>query len=64
MHIHKVTSHCYFAAGSIVMAVDKMTSRWLATGDVDGVVKVWDISSYCIEETGELCTTLPRKLRN
>jgi hypothetical protein len=51
----------FLAAGSIVMAVDKLTSHLLATGDVDGIIKVWNIRDYCIEETGEICRSLPRK---
>lgn len=54
----------FVTAGSIVMAVDKLTSQWLATGDVDGVIKVWNISDYCIEETGEICRSLPRKSKS
>jgi WD40 repeat protein len=41
------------------MAVDQ-TDHWLATGDVDGVVKVWDIMDYCITDTDQLVTYLPR----
>jgi len=41
------------AAGSIVMAVDE-AERWLATGDVNGVVKVWDISDYCVVDNSPI----------
>jgi hypothetical protein len=34
-------------AGAITMAIDEY-SRYLATGDGDGFVKVWNISEYCV----------------
>ena len=44
------------------MAVDKLTNKWLVTGDVDGLIKVWNISNYAVEPTGTVITTTPRKL--
>lgn len=34
------------------MAIDK-ENRYLATGDVDGLIKTWDISQYCMDEQDE-----------
>lgn len=34
-------------AGAITMATDK-DCRYLATGDGDGFVKVWNITEYCL----------------
>lgn len=49
-----------FTAGSILMATDKK-NRYMATGDVDGVIKVWDISEYCVQASDDVITTSPRK---
>lgn len=41
------------------MNVDE-TNSYLVTGDADGVIKVWDITEYCV--TGNvLCKDPPRK---
>lgn len=47
------------------MAVDECC-RYLATGDGDGFVKVWNISEYCfhIVEDESPVTKQPRKLFN
>ena len=53
----------FLAVGTIIIAVDQYR-RYLATGDADGLVKVWNISEYCteiIEETP--ATKKPRKER-
>jgi len=42
------------------MAVDE-SERWLATGDVDGIVKVWDISEYCVIDNNAIETCPPCK---
>ena len=42
------------------MAVDK-DSRFLATGDVDGMVKTWDISEHCLKAQDDIVNTMPRK---
>ena len=41
------------------MAIDE-DSNWLATGDVDGLVKVWDISLYCLYDSADIITDAPR----
>ncbi|XP_021372288.1 WD repeat-containing protein 49-like isoform X4 [Mizuhopecten yessoensis] len=33
--------------GSIIMATDKL-NQWLVTGDADGLIKVWEITEYCM----------------
>lgn len=52
----------YCTAGSILMATDKK-NRYMATGDVDGVIKVWDISEYCVQAADDVITTAPRKYK-
>lgn len=42
------------------MTVDE-TNSYLVTGDADGVIKVWDISEYCIASVTDNEST-PRKL--
>lgn len=42
------------------MTVDE-TNSYLVTGDADGIIKVWDISEYCIASVTENEST-PRKL--
>ena len=42
------------------MTVDE-TNTYLVTGDADGVIKVWDISEYCIASVIENDNP-PRKL--
>lgn len=44
------------------MATDKK-NRYMATGDVDGVIKVWDISEYCVQASDDVITTAPRKYK-
>ena len=44
------------------MAVDQLTNKWLVTGDVDGLVKVWNISDYVLEPSDHIVTTPPREL--
>ena len=53
---------CVGAVGSVIMAVDE-DSNWLVTADVDGLVKVWDISQYCLYDNSEdgVVTDPPRK---
>ncbi len=52
-------SFCY-AVGSIIMAVDRESYRWLVTADVDGLVKVWDVIDYCTEDSEEVYKEPPR----
>lgn len=33
--------------GSVMMERDE-SEKYLGTGDVNGLVKIWDISSYCL----------------
>lgn len=40
------------------MAVDK-AGKWLVTGDQDGLIKVWNIANYCVEDSADLIVTLP-----
>ncbi|CAG2253721.1 WD repeat-containing protein 49 [Mytilus edulis] len=46
-------------AGSIIMAIDAQ-NRYLATGDVDGSIKVWDIKEYCLHQQDEIVTAPPK----
>ena len=47
------------------MEIDE-SERYLATGDVNGVVKIWNISEYCIniEQKYVLVTSERKKLVN
>ncbi|XP_078586384.1 cilia- and flagella-associated protein 337-like [Branchiostoma floridae x Branchiostoma japonicum] len=51
--------------GSIIMATDDL-NRYLATGDVDGNAKVWNIEEYCLRHNpdGPVCTDPPPLLCN
>ncbi|XP_048581905.1 WD repeat-containing protein 49 isoform X2 [Nematostella vectensis] len=49
-------------AGSLTMAVDD-TNSYLVTGDADGLIKVWDISEYCVEEPDKTITQPPPLLK-
>ena len=42
------------------MASDK-NNQYLVTGDVDGVIKVWEILEYATHSVPEPITTLPRE---
>ena len=42
------------------MASDK-NNQYLVTGDVDGVIKVWEILEYATHSVSEPITTPPRK---
>ena len=42
------------------MTIDE-EEHWLATGDTDGVIKVWDIHDYCMKEMDEVWSRPPRK---
>ena len=43
---------------SVIMEVDE-SEKYLATGDVNGLVKVWDISQYCLNfsPNNSICTS-------
>ncbi|XP_041356070.1 WD repeat-containing protein 49-like [Gigantopelta aegis] len=45
-------------AGSIIMATDKK-NQYLVTGDVDGVIKVWEILEYCMHHVDDTIQTPP-----
>ncbi|XP_062597738.1 WD repeat-containing protein 49-like [Saccostrea cucullata] len=45
-------------SGSVLMATDKK-NRYMATGDVDGLIKVWDITEYCVQAADDVITTSP-----
>lgn len=52
LHVRNEILNCiiflvYSKAGAITMATDKYC-RYLATGDGDGFVKVWNITEYCL----------------
>ncbi|ELU05069.1 hypothetical protein CAPTEDRAFT_229382 [Capitella teleta] len=49
--------------GSLVMVVDEH-SHWMATGDVDGLIKVWDISQYCMYDSEDSIITTPPPLKS
>ncbi|KAF7233512.1 hypothetical protein EG68_05686 [Paragonimus skrjabini miyazakii] len=49
-------------SSNIIMCVDK-TNEYLATGDIEGTVKVWNIKEYCMYE-GEEEVFLPPELVN
>lgn len=41
--------------GSVIMERDE-SEKYLGTGDVNGLVKIWDISSYCLNFDSETPT--------
>ena len=47
--------------GIIIMTVDK-EGHMLVTGDVDGLIKVWDIAEHCLYDKEDIDTTTPRQL--
>uniref|UniRef100_A0A8C2M924 WD repeat domain 49 n=1 Tax=Cricetulus griseus TaxID=10029 RepID=A0A8C2M924_CRIGR len=49
--------------GSIVMSTDKQ-NQYLATGDPDGWLKIWNIEDYCTSSTGNKITQSPTLLRS
>lgn len=44
------------------MAIDKK-NRYMATGDVDGVIKVWDILEYCVQVLDDIIIIVLRKYK-
>lgn len=49
--------------GSIIMSTDKL-NQYLATGDPDGCLKIWNIEEYCINSTESKVTQTPTLLRS
>ncbi|XP_031229964.1 WD repeat-containing protein 49 isoform X2 [Mastomys coucha] len=49
--------------GSIIMSTDKL-NQYLATGDSDGWMKIWDIEEYCTNSTESKITQTPALLRS
>ncbi|XP_075806804.1 cilia- and flagella-associated protein 337 [Microtus pennsylvanicus] len=49
--------------GSIIMSTDKQ-NQYLATGDPDGWLKIWNIENYCTNSTGNKITQPPTLLRS
>ncbi|XP_013414484.2 WD repeat-containing protein 49-like [Lingula anatina] len=45
-------------AASVIMATDQH-NQYLVTGDVDGNMKVWNISEYCIRQADDVVTNQP-----
>lgn len=43
---------------SILMAIDD-ENHWLATGDTDGMIKIWDVADYCIQPSDDVITKPP-----
>lgn len=53
--------HLMSLAGSLTMNTEE-TNSFLVTGDADGLIKVWDITDYCVSGS-VLCKDPPRKYR-
>ncbi|XP_032752844.1 WD repeat-containing protein 49 [Rattus rattus] len=49
--------------GSIIMSTDKL-NQYLATGDPDGCLKIWNIEEYCTNSTESKVTQTPTLLRS
>ncbi|XP_016071182.1 PREDICTED: WD repeat-containing protein 49 [Miniopterus natalensis] len=49
--------------GPIIMATDKL-NRYLATGDLDGWLKIWNIEEYCLNSSKSKVTQAPALLRS
>ncbi|XP_060232929.1 WD repeat-containing protein 49 [Meriones unguiculatus] len=49
--------------GSIIMSTDKL-NQYLATGDTDGWLKIWNIEDYCVNSTESRITQAPTLLRS
>ncbi|XP_060027890.1 WD repeat-containing protein 49 isoform X2 [Erinaceus europaeus] len=50
-------------SGSIIMSADK-ANRFLATGDADGWLKVWNIEEYCLNPSKSKLTQVPALVRS
>uniref|UniRef100_G1L5Z4 WD repeat domain 49 n=3 Tax=Ailuropoda melanoleuca TaxID=9646 RepID=G1L5Z4_AILME len=49
--------------GSIIMSTDK-SNRYLATGDLDGQLKIWVIEEYCLNSSKSKITQAPPLIRS
>ncbi|XP_027441501.1 WD repeat-containing protein 49 isoform X3 [Zalophus californianus] len=49
--------------GSIIMSTDK-SNQYLATGDLDGRLKIWDIEEYCLNSSKSKITQAPTLIRS
>ncbi|XP_061024246.1 WD repeat-containing protein 49 [Dama dama] len=49
--------------GSIIMSTDK-SNRYLATGDLEGWLKIWNIEEYCINSSKNKLTQAPTLIRS
>ncbi|XP_047551207.1 WD repeat-containing protein 49 isoform X3 [Lutra lutra] len=49
--------------GSIIMSTDK-SNQYLATGDLDGQLKIWDIEEYCLNSSKSKITQAPALIRS
>ncbi|CAF4177200.1 unnamed protein product [Rotaria socialis] len=61
VHTGKLIAECqaHTDVSSIIMEID-VHNKYLATGDVNGVVKLWDIEQYCLQsESGTIEKRLP-----
>ncbi|XP_045644685.1 WD repeat-containing protein 49 [Ursus americanus] len=49
--------------GSIIMSTDR-SNRYLATGDLDGQLKIWVIEEYCLNSSKSKITQAPALIRS
>uniref|UniRef100_A0A667GYN5 WD repeat domain 49 n=1 Tax=Lynx canadensis TaxID=61383 RepID=A0A667GYN5_LYNCA len=49
--------------GSIIMSTDK-SNQYLATGDLDGQLKIWNIEEYCLNSSKSKITQAPTLIRS
>ncbi|KAF6385718.1 WD repeat domain 49 [Rhinolophus ferrumequinum] len=49
--------------GSIIMSTDKL-NQYLATGDLDGWLKIWNIKEYCLNSNESKITQAPTLIRS
>ncbi|XP_078288312.1 cilia- and flagella-associated protein 337 [Panthera onca] len=49
--------------GSIIMSTDK-SNQYLATGDLDGQLKIWNIEEYCLNSSKSKVTQAPTLIRS